>query len=129
MLAVLAHATARDQLDIYFIDVEGGQSTLVVTPARETLLIDAGWAAQGGFKSRPGDPASARDPGRIMAAMRDAGVERIDYLLVTHFHRDQIGGIPELTRNKMSIYVPTSLGECPPDGAAGVFQFEHRRTR
>jgi competence protein ComEC len=94
----VAHAAAGGQLDIYFIDVAGGQSTLIVTPARETLLIDAGWAGQGGFESRPGDPASARDPGRIVAAMRDAGVEWIDYLLVTHFHRDHIGGIPELAQ-------------------------------
>ncbi|MEO6515758.1 MAG: MBL fold metallo-hydrolase [Steroidobacteraceae bacterium] len=96
--APITHAAERRQLDIYFIDVEGGQSTLIVTPEKETLLIDAGWAGQGGFESRPGDPASARDPGRIVAAMRDAGVTRIDYLLVTHFHRDHIGGIPELAQ-------------------------------
>jgi competence protein ComEC len=92
------HAAERDQLDIYFIDVEGGQSTLIVTPNKETLLIDAGWAGQGDFESRPGNPAIARDPGRIVAAMRDAGVTRLDYLLVTHFHRDHIGGIPELAQ-------------------------------
>ena len=94
----VAHATGSGRLDIYFIDVEGGQSTLIITPARESLLIDAGWAGLGDFESRPGDPARARDPARIVAAMRDAGVERIDYLLVTHFHRDHIGGIPELAQ-------------------------------
>jgi len=92
------HASARGPLQIYFIDVEGGQSTLVVTPQRQTLLIDAGFAGQGGLDGRPGDPAQARDPGRILAAMQDAGVSRIDYLLVTHFHRDHIGGIPELSQ-------------------------------
>jgi beta-lactamase superfamily II metal-dependent hydrolase len=93
-----ALAAERGQLEIYFIDVEGGQATLIVTPKKESLLIDAGYAAQGGADSRLGDPAHARDPGRIVAAMRDAGVTRIDYLLVTHFHRDHIGGIPELAR-------------------------------
>lgn len=86
------------ELLIYFIDVEGGQSTLLVTPARETLLVDAGFAGAGAFESRPGDPAQARDPNRIRAAMRDAGVERIDYLLITHFHRDHMGGVPELAQ-------------------------------
>jgi competence protein ComEC len=71
-------------LDIYFIDVEGGQATLIVTPAGESLLIDAGYGRD------------SRDPDRILAAVRDAGVERIDFLLVTHFHNDHVGGVPEL---------------------------------
>src|SRR5687768_11836861 len=82
-LGTTAHAAA-EQLQIYFIDVEGGQATLIVTPARETLLIDAGWPGAGDSQSVIGDPARARDPGRIVAAMRDAGVNKIDYLLVTH---------------------------------------------
>jgi competence protein ComEC len=94
----LQAAQAPGELTIYFIDVEGGQSTLVVTPARETLLIDAGFAGAGDMNSIPGDPTQARDPNRILAAMRDAGVDRIDYLMITHFHRDHIGGIPELTQ-------------------------------
>lgn len=83
-------------LQIYFIDVEGGQSTLIVTPSRQVLLVDAGYAGEGGLQAARGDPAKARDPNRILAAMRDAGVDHIDYLWVTHFHRDHIGGIPEL---------------------------------
>ena len=74
-------------LDIYFIDVEGGQSTLIVTPARESLLIDAGW-----------DEAAGRDAKRIMAAVRDAGLTQIDYLMITHFHSDHDGGVPDLAR-------------------------------
>ncbi|HEV3057628.1 MAG TPA: MBL fold metallo-hydrolase [Vicinamibacterales bacterium] len=88
LLAAAVHAIAAGKtLDIYFIDVEGGQSTLVVTPSGESLLIDAGYA---GF--------DGRDPGRVVAAARTAGVTRIDYLLITHFHGDHAGGVPELAK-------------------------------
>ena len=60
-LALMRSATAKS-LDIFFIDVEGGQSTLIVTAARESLLIDAGYGGRGG-----------RDPARILAAAREAG--------------------------------------------------------
>jgi len=66
-------------LQIYFLDVEGGQATLVVTPEHHSLLIDTGWAGDGsGFK--PGDPHQARDANRILAAALDAGISRIDEL-------------------------------------------------
>jgi hypothetical protein len=100
-MVLLAPAAASAQgktLDIYFIDVEGGQSTLVVTPAGETLLIDTGFPSSGTFASVPGDPAKARDANRIIAAARAAGVTRIDYLLVTHFHADHDGAVPELSQ-------------------------------
>jgi beta-lactamase superfamily II metal-dependent hydrolase len=71
-------------LAFYFIDVEGGQSTLIVTPAGESLLVDSGYAANG------------RDSGRILAVMKDAGVSRIDHFLLTHFHTDHMGGVTEL---------------------------------
>ena len=88
---------ARGALQIYFIDVEGGQSTLIVTPERHSLLIDTGWAGDGsGF--RPGDPHAARDANRIVAAARDAGITRIDYLLITHFHVDHDGAVMELSQ-------------------------------
>src|SRR5207253_2608311 len=74
-------------LDIYFIDVEGGQSTLIVTPAGESLLVDTGYAANDG-----------RDPNRVAAAATAAGLKQIDYLLLTHFHGDHAGGVPELSR-------------------------------
>ena len=91
-------ASSPSSLTIYFIDVEGGQSTLVVTPARQTLLIDAGFPGDGTFGSTPVDPQKARDPQRILAAARDAGVTAIDLLLVTHFHADHDGGVPELSK-------------------------------
>ena len=85
-------------LDIYFIDVEGGQSTLLVTPQKQSFLIDTGWAGSGVPDSGPGDPAKSRDAQRIVAAARDAGVAQIDYLLITHFHPDHDGGVVELAQ-------------------------------
>jgi competence protein ComEC len=76
---------AKSTLDIYFVDVEGGQATLLVTPKKESLLVDAGWP---GFNGRDAD--------RIIAAARKAGLERIDYLMVTHYHRDHVGGVEQL---------------------------------
>jgi beta-lactamase superfamily II metal-dependent hydrolase len=84
LFLLLPLQAAARALEIYFIDVEGGQATLLVSPSRESLLIDAGYGR------------TSRDPDRIIAALRDARLERIDYLLVTHFHTDHVGGVPEL---------------------------------
>ncbi len=84
-LPLAASAQESANLDIYWIDVEGGAATLVVTPARESVLMDTGWPR-----------ADARDALRIQAAMDDAGIDRIDYLLFSHFHGDHVGGLPAL---------------------------------
>lgn len=80
-----AQAVASDSLKIYFIDVEGGQATLFVTPTGQSMLVDAGWP---GF--------AGRDAERIVAAAKSAGLSKIDYVLITHFHMDHVGGAPQL---------------------------------
>ena len=82
-----AHAAGGRPLLIYSIDVEGGQSTLIVSPSGTSLLVDAGWPDNNG-----------RDVQRIQAAMRDAHIARIDHVLVTHYHDDHVGGVPNLVR-------------------------------
>jgi competence protein ComEC len=72
-------------LDIYVVDTEGGKGTLFVSPSGQSLLIDSG---------NPG----GRDTDRIMAAVADAGIQRLDFLLSTHYHVDHIGGMQELAK-------------------------------
>ena len=81
----LVWGKASKALQIYFIDVEGGSSVLVVSPLGGSMLIDTGWADENG-----------RDANRIMAAAKSAGVTRLDYVLITHFHGDHFGGVPQL---------------------------------
>lgn len=85
LFSLAGFAAGKSSLDIYFIDVEGGQATLMVTPKKESLLVDAGWP---GFNNRDAD--------RIIAAARKAGIEKIDYLMTTHYHRDHVGGVEQL---------------------------------
>ncbi len=100
MVAAAGASSARPEaetLDIYFVDVEGGKATLVIAPTGESMLLDAGFAGEEGrFDSKPGDPARARDAQRILLAARDAGLARIDHVLVSHYHADHFGGVMEL---------------------------------
>ena len=84
-LPVAQTRTARG-LDMYVVDVEGGNATLVVAPSGESVLIDSG----------NGGAAAVRDADRIMAAAKDAGLSRIDHLITTHYHGDHFGGMAEL---------------------------------
>lgn len=74
-------------LQIYFVDVEGGQSTLFVPSHGQSLLIDTGW----GYNA-------FRDANRIVAVMKKAKISKIDFVLITHFHSDHVGGVPQLVQ-------------------------------
>jgi beta-lactamase superfamily II metal-dependent hydrolase len=76
---------AARNLEIYAIDVEGGQATLIVSPSGESMLVDTGWGAH-----------NKRDAERVAAAAKAAGVKKIDYLVITHYHADHVGGIGQL---------------------------------
>jgi len=77
---------AAKTLRIYFIDVEGGQATLIVSPSGQSLLIDTGWRGYDG-----------RDADRIVRAAKSAKLKKLDYVLITHYHRDHVGGVPQLS--------------------------------
>ena len=81
-----AQTRTSKALEIYVIDVEGGNATLFVSPTGESLLIDAGNAGA----------AAVRDAERIVAAIKDAGLTQIDHHITTHYHGDHFGGLAEL---------------------------------
>ena len=83
--SIRADEGSAHTLDIYWNDVEGGGATLIVTPAGESILIDSG---------NPG----ARDSGRIFKTAQIAGLKKIDYFLLTHFHTDHYGGVAQLSK-------------------------------
>src|SRR5262245_748051 len=85
-LAVAQRDASKTTLEIYVVDVEGGNAVLFVSPSGESVLIDSG----------NGGAGAARDADRIMAAAKDAGLTKIDHLVTTHYHGDHIGGLAEL---------------------------------
>lgn len=84
LLAAQAMQAAKT-FDVYFIDVEGGQATLMVSPSGESVLVDTGWPGYDG-----------RDAKRIADAAAKAGVKQIDWLIISHFHTDHVGGMKQL---------------------------------
>lgn len=110
LLALIGFVTAAraDQktrtLDFYWVDSEGGGSTLIVTPANESILIDTG---------NPG----GRDASRIVAAAKAAGLTKIDHVLITHFHIDHFGGAAEVAQQiPFGIVHERAIPEGDPDG-------------
>jgi competence protein ComEC len=86
LCVIVVSGQTRSTLDIYLVDVEGGNATLFVTPAGQSLLIDTG----------NGGAAAARDGDRILAAAKDAGLNQIDHLITTHYHGDHFGAMENL---------------------------------
>jgi beta-lactamase superfamily II metal-dependent hydrolase len=84
--SLAAQSRTANTLDIYVVDVEGGNATLFVSPSGQSVLIDSG----------NGGAAAARDADRIMAAVKDAGLKQLDHLITTHWHGDHFGGMSEL---------------------------------
>src|SRR3954463_10964958 len=86
-VAAVAIAAASRNLEIYWIDAEGGAATLIVSPSGQSLLVDTA-------NRTPDD----RDAKRIFAAAQQAGLKKIDILLTTHFHGDHIGAMQALSK-------------------------------
>ncbi|MHB8501623.1 MAG: ComEC/Rec2 family competence protein [Candidatus Acidiferrales bacterium] len=100
-------AMSSNPLQIYFVDVEGGQATLFVTPAGKSLLIDTGWPGNNG-----------RDADRIVAATKLAGIAKIDYVLLTHYHEDHTGGVPQLAAKiPIGTFIDHGVNREPTDSA------------
>src|SRR6266705_3136872 len=110
LVAVPADAVPENakKLQIYFVDVEGGQATLFVTPEGKSLLIDTGWPGNDG-----------RDADRIVSAAKMAGIAMIDYVLITHFHDDHVGGAPQLAA-RIPVGTFIDHGENRETSSAGV---------
>jgi competence protein ComEC len=87
MLAPFGPLGAQSRnLEIYWIDTEGGAATLIVTPSGESLLVDTGYAD------------GNRDAKRIFAAAQQAGLRKIDHVVISHYHQDHTGGLAALAK-------------------------------
>jgi beta-lactamase superfamily II metal-dependent hydrolase len=84
-VVTLSAQPAKGALRIFAVDVEGGQATLFVSPTGQSILVDTGW-----------DGYNGRDADRIVAAAKEAGLSRINAVLITHFHSDHVGGLSQL---------------------------------
>src|SRR5499426_4231288 len=85
VLSTMLEAQSRN-LEIYWVDVEGGAATLIISPSGESMLIDTGFEVDG------------RDAKRIYAAAQQAGLKKIDYVVISHYHADHVGGLAALSK-------------------------------
>ena len=83
VLLMVSALSAAKTLDMYVIDVEGGKSLLLVSPSGQSMVIDTG-------------PGGNREVDRIVEACKAAGVKKIDYMVVSHYDGDHVGGVPAL---------------------------------
>ena len=129
-------------LDVYFIDTEGGQATLFVTPSGQSMLVDAGFA--GNAAAAPPGPAGAapgaaaagppvgRDAGRILEVLRRANVSVLDYVVITHYHGDHVGGAADVA-SRIPIRNFVDHGnftvELQPNRSAGFIAYQMVRNR
>ena len=87
----------KKPLDIYFLDTEGGQATLFVSPSGQSMLVDTGFAGNQGMPPAEANaPGITRDADRIMAVLKLANVSVLDYVVISHFHGDHVGNAAEL---------------------------------
>jgi len=134
-------ADAAKTMDIYFLDTEGGQATLFVSPAGQSMLVDTGFA--GGMPDAPAQPAIGagggatlppvgRDASRILEVLRQAGVTVLDYVVITHYHGDHVGGAADIaSRIPIRTFIdhgPYTV-ELQPNRAAGFIAYRTVRDR
>jgi competence protein ComEC len=135
----LLHGQGPEQrpLDIYFLDTEGGQATLFVSPSGQSMLVDTGFPGNQGLAPAAGGegavaPGLTRDADRISAVLKQANITVLDYVVITHYHGDHAGNAAELA-NRIPIrhfidHGPYTV-ELQPNRAAAFLSYQPVRER